>query len=85
MLPTYQGLLRLDHIEWDREAPPLPAGHPVRVLVTLLDPAAPAEQGQRMAEAMSRLAASRSRNLPDDPEAWQRETREDRPLPERDG
>jgi uncharacterized membrane protein len=83
MLPTYQGLLRLDHIEWDREAPPLPDGHPVRVLVTLLDPVAvQADRGQRMADALTRLAALRTGNLPEDATAWQRETREDGALPE---
>jgi hypothetical protein len=87
MLKTYQGLLRLDRIVWDRDAPEhLSADRPVRVHVTLLEPgvAPSVEQSQRMAEALARLAALRPEQLPQHPDEWQRETREDRPLPGRD-
>lgn len=86
MLPTYQGLLRVDRIEWDREGPALPTDHPVRVHITFLDPlpAPTQDQGQRMADALTRLAALQGGNLPEDPLGWQKETREDRSLPGRD-
>jgi hypothetical protein len=87
MLETYQGILRDNRIEWSGEAPPLPAREQgVRVHVTLLEPVtAPVpEQGRRMAEALERLAALAGVASVADPMAWEREMRQDRPLPGRD-
>lgn len=89
MLETYQGILRDSHIEWSGDAPArLPADQGVRVHVTLLDrvPADSTEtnQGQRMAAALERLAALPALEDISDPSAWERETRQDRPLPGRD-
>ena len=87
MLETYQGVLRDNRIEWTGEAPKSPGnGNGVRVHVTLLDTitAPTPEQGRRMAEALERLAALGGVAAIPDPAAWQRETREDRPLPGRD-
>ena len=87
MLETYSAILHNNHIEWTGDAPAsLPPDQAVRVQITLLDRAAPvdAEQGRRMAAALERLAARSA--LPEivDPAAWERDIREDRPLPDRD-
>ena len=87
MLETYQGLLRDNRIEWSGDAPKvLLRDQAVRVHVTVLDsvtvPAA--EQGKRMAAALEKLAALNALAGMDDPAAWERETRQDRPLPGRD-
>jgi hypothetical protein len=90
MLATYQGILRNNRIEWSGEGPQqLPADQSVRVHVTLLEqvtPAAPSsEQGQRMAAALEKVAASQAVEGIADPAAWERDTRQDRSLPGRDG
>jgi hypothetical protein len=87
MLKTYQGILHDNRIDWSGEAPQLPpADQGVRVRVTLLDkvPVPDGSQGQRMAAALERLAASRSLTHIPDPAAWEREMRGDRPFPGRD-
>jgi hypothetical protein len=89
MLATYQGILRNNRIEWSGDGPEkLPADQPLRVHVTLLDQIVqatpPSEQGQRMAAALEKLAASQAVESIADPAAWQRETRQDRTLPGRD-
>jgi hypothetical protein len=88
MLETYPGILRDNRIEWSGEAPrQLPPGQPVRVHVTILEPIGlPAsERGRRMAAALERLAVNPTPPSIPDPTTWQREMREDRPLPGRDG
>jgi hypothetical protein len=89
MLETYQGVLRGARIEWTGDAQrELPSEEGMRVHVTLLErvvlSAPVAEQGQRMAAALERLAACRALEGITDPAAWERETRQDRPLPDRD-
>lgn len=87
MLETYQATLHDNHIEWSGEAPQsLPPNQAVRVHVTILEklPACDRNQGERMAAALEQLAASHSLEHIPDPAAWQRQTREDRPLPGRD-
>ncbi len=89
-METYQGILREGRIEWSGEAPKLPAHHQgVRVQVTLLERVEEVQeggtQGQRMAAALERVAAACSLVGIPDPAAWEREVREDRPLPGRDG
>jgi hypothetical protein len=88
MLNTYKAILRGNHLEWDGDAPDhLVPEDAVAVYVTipekLVVPSA-AEQGQRMAAALEQLAAVNA--LPDltDPVAWEREIRQDRPLPDRE-
>ena len=88
MLPTYQAILRANRIDWVAEAPAqLPDDAGVRVLVTLLDPPppSPADQGKRMAAALEKIAALPPNDALADPSAWQKEQREDRPLPGREG
>jgi hypothetical protein len=89
MLNTYKAILRGNHLEWDGDAPDhLAPEDEVVVYVTILDePAvtsAVTQQGQRMAAALEQLAAINA--LPDltDPVAWEREIRQDRPLPDRE-
>jgi hypothetical protein len=88
MLETYPATIRDNQIEWDAEPPKdLGSGQSIRVHVTLLEKVAAvptSEQGQRMAAALERLAANGTGVGPADPAAWERESREDRPLPGRD-
>jgi hypothetical protein len=88
MLSTYKAMLQGDHLEWSDEAPSLTRDQPVAVYVTILDEGAPSSkavsQGQRMAAALERLAATGAFQDVVDPASWQRETRHDRPLPDRD-
>lgn len=89
MLPTYQGILHGDRIEWSGDAPHnLSPDRVVKVHVTLVEKSAsaltPTEQGRRMAAALEKIAQSSALADIPDPEAWQREVRTDRPLPDRD-
>jgi hypothetical protein len=84
MTPTYPAVLRDNRIEWSGDAPPdLTPEQSVGVLVTLVEPPGVADRGQRMAAALAKLAGSALAQI-DDPVAWQREQRTDRPLPGRD-
>jgi hypothetical protein len=84
MLQTYEGILRGDHLRWAEEEPP-DADSPLRVHVTILEEEATRdERGQQMAEALSKLAESGAFGAIDDPSEWQRQSRQDRPLPGRD-
>ncbi len=84
MLRTYEGTLKGDHIDWNREAPP--QGRTLHVHVTVLsEEQEDSERGQRMAQALSRLAESGAFSEIDDPSQWQHEVRKDRPLPGRKG
>lgn len=79
---TYEGILKDDQIEWQGEAPP--RGRPIRVHVTVLDGEEEAARGKQMAKALNRLAEGRAFEDVDDPVQWQRELRQDRPLPGRE-
>ncbi len=87
MSPTFKGVLHGDRIEWTGPAPPVPPDGSVRVQVTVI-PArvemTDEERGRRMFEAMERLAARPDSSFPKDVMAWQREVRQDRPLPGRE-
>ncbi|MGL4554139.1 MAG: hypothetical protein ACRC33_23495 [Gemmataceae bacterium] len=76
MQPTCEGILDAGKIEW---IGPAPAGGPGRVRVTLVESPAPSD-GPRMAAALERLAAEGLLIGMEDPLAWQREQRADRPL-----
>ena len=89
MLETYQDVLRDNRIEWSGDVPEkLPRDQAVRVHVTLLDKVGEASatcgQGRRMAEALERLAAGHALEDIPDPAAWERDLRQDRPLPDRE-
>jgi hypothetical protein len=84
---TYRAVLRGDRLEWRDEAPPEVVGSlalPVSVTILRDEPFSAAQAGERMAAALEKLAASQSVAGIEDPVAWQRETRRDRPLPGRD-
>ena len=89
MLSTYKALLKGDRLEWRGEAPELASeDRPVAVHVTILDDdglvSRHPSQGQQMAVALEQLAAVQALSEIVDPVAWERETRQDRALPDRD-
>ncbi len=89
MLQTYKAVLRGNFLEWIGDAPvQIEDESGVTVEVTILGDAAAEsarrEQGLRMAEALEKLAEINALADITDPVAWQREVREDRPLPGRD-
>jgi hypothetical protein len=86
MLKDYDAVVHNGRIEWRGEAPP-DTSKPLDVRVTVLGEAAelsPDERRRRMADALQRLAASNPFADIEDPVAWQREVRRDRPLPGRE-
>jgi hypothetical protein len=89
MLGTYHGILRGSHIEWVGAAPLSTSGESgLRVEITVLEPvlsdAEELARRQRMVAALERLAERGGVASIPDPDAWQREVREDRPLPDRE-
>lgn len=85
----YKAVLKGNHLEWLEDPPTgLDSDQAVTVHVSILrEPTSLAQratQGQKMVDALEKLAALNA--LPDitDPEAWQREARQDRILPGRD-
>lgn len=82
MLTTYEAILKGNHIEWRDEVPERAvAGEAVAVHITLLDEQTSVkhENGQRMADALSKLAQTKSMDGAD-ARNWQREIRLDNPL-----
>ncbi len=88
MLPTYSGIMRDNRIEWSGDEPAsAPPGQAIRVFVPMLEGTGaevPSEQGREMAAILEQLAAQPANEDLGDPLAWQREVRQDRPLPDRD-
>jgi hypothetical protein len=84
MQSTYEGTLKDDHIEWNREAPP--SGQKFQVWVTVMDQkkGLKEQRGQRMTQALNNLAESGAFGEVEDPVKWQRDIRTDRPLPNRE-
>ena len=82
METTYEAVIHADHVEWPDGAPDL--SQPVRARVVILDEAPPLSRGQEMVAALEAIAAAGIFDHIDDPVAWQREIRKDRPLPGRD-
>jgi hypothetical protein len=81
MLTTYEAVLRGNLIEWRKDVPQqVSTGQTVRVHVTVLDePLVVERQGQRMAEALSKLAQSHTL-AGVNAQQWEREARTDKPL-----
>lgn len=85
-LRTYEAVLKGDRLAWAGDAPD--AEQEMRVHVTVLD-AAPAPEidrasGRAMADALRKAAVAGAYRDIEDPVAWQREIRKDRPMPGRD-
>ena len=88
MFNTYKATLTGEKIEWQGEIPRLlDTGQPVDVFVTILkENVTPKKsQGKKMAEALEKLAAMQALSEISNPEEWQREQRQDRELPGREG
>jgi len=87
MTATYEAILRGDRLEWSGEEPPHIA-EAVAVQVTILETplaaTADARRSQRVAAALERVAARDTLAAIADPVAWQRELRQERPLPGRE-
>jgi hypothetical protein len=85
-METYRAILKGNRLEWiETEPENLEAEQPVQV--TILDPPVEVDastRGQRMAQALKRLAATNALIHIQDPSEWQREIRKDRPLPGRE-
>ena len=85
---TYRALLHGDHLEWLEEAPEIQTDAPLRVHVTVLEQESPSEahaRGYAMAALLEKLAKRRTFSTIPDPVTWQRELRQDRVLPGREG
>ena len=87
MLTTYNAILKGNQLEWIEGAPTLLSpDEPVNVKVTILKPDAISvenNQGQRMADALEKLARKGTLKHLGDPVDWERTNRQDRPLPNR--
>jgi hypothetical protein len=82
---TYRAMLRGDQVDWI-DPPPQHLGE-TEVQITLLPSESEDERrarGLRAAAALERLAKAGAFDQIEDPVAWQREIRQDRPLPGRD-
>lgn len=80
---TYKAILHGDHVEWIDAPPDL--AEPVEVHITLaLAQASERDRGRAMADALAGLARLGGVSGIADPILWQRQIREDRPLPGRE-
>lgn len=85
MRRAYKAALRGDRVEWVDGAPDIDGA--VQVFVTLSDGAgsgADQAEGKSAFESLQALADLGAFDGIDDPVAWQRELRRDRPMPFRD-
>jgi hypothetical protein len=84
MVRTYRALLRGNHLEWLEEVPESEKDRPLTVQVTILEQGTAADEvsrGQAMAALLEKIAARGRLTAIEDPVKWQREIRQDRPLP----
>jgi hypothetical protein len=85
MLETYEATLQGDHLEWvDVRPPQADANRKLKVTVTVHDDEPQIPNGAAAVEIFKRLAAMNAFSSIEDPVAWQREQRIDRPLPGRE-
>lgn len=90
MFPTYKAVLRGNYLEWCGDVSKhIAPDRAMIVYVTILDePVVTAlhaeNRGQRMADALERLAEIHALADIADPAAWEREIRRDRILPDRE-
>jgi hypothetical protein len=84
----YRALLRGDRLEWLGEAPESQTEAPLSVQVIILEQEPLSEEharGPAMAALLEKLAERNTFSTITDPVRWQRELRQDRVLPGRDG
>jgi hypothetical protein len=86
MSATYFGTLQNDHIDWDGARPDQSTnGESLRVQITVLGKSESSiDQGKKMAAILERLAQLSAMSSIVDPREWQREQRQDRPIPGRE-
>lgn len=88
MIATYKARLHGNRLDWQDEAPAqLPDDAPVLVTLLPTENATPQPHvptGRKAAEILRRLARENPFPSIPDPVAWQREIRQDRPLPGRE-
>ena len=86
MLPTYRAVLHGDRLEWVDDVPEQARDDQrVTVIVTIVgNTANHIPDGQRMADALGRMASRGGPSGIGDALDWQREQREERPLPGRE-
>ena len=87
MLEKYRATIHGDIIEWDGQEPNGvmdDEGLKVEIIVVSKKKIWPKSDGEKMAAALSEIASRGGIKSIPDPVAWQREIREDRPLPGRD-
>jgi hypothetical protein len=85
---TYKALLHGDRVEWLGDAPEPQTDSPLHVHVTVLEQESSSEahaRGHAMAALLEKLAARNAFSELTDPVRWQREIRQDRILPGRNG
>ena len=85
---TYRALLRGDRLEWLGEAPESQTDAPLSVQVIILEQEPLSDEhtrGPAMAALLEKLAERNTFSKIPDPVRWQRELRQDRVLPGRDG
>ncbi|XWK87885.1 MAG: hypothetical protein U7127_27490 [Phormidium sp.] len=85
MLRTFEAVLKGNCLEWSKDAPQ-ESDRPVKVYVTFLeeDSSLSADiRRQKIGEIFQKLAATNVFANVSDPVEWQRELRQDRPLPHR--
>ena len=86
MQRIYEAILKGNHLEWAREVPKQ-SDRPIRVYVTLQEDRSSLSaefRRERIVEILEKIAASNVFADISDPVEWQRELRQDRPLPGRD-
>ena len=87
MSNTYRAVLKGDHLEWVDHKPDNAEDKPLDVQVKVLDRGISSQRksrGAEMAAWLKKIADRGGVKSIQDPVAWQREIRKDRPLPGRD-
>ncbi len=80
MLKAYKGSLRGNVIEWDDDAPPTDSAE----VIVMITKEKRKPNPKAAIQALKKLAEMKAFASIEDPVAWQREIRKDRPLPGRD-
>lgn len=83
MHKTYDAVLRGDKLEWKTGKPTLNTESGIDVQITIAEPLSAKEdyeRGEEIYALLEKLASQSNTPWPEDPVAWQREIRKDRPL-----